>query len=176
MLVCSVASLAWTSTASAWSNADCKFSGPSNGYYFDGSVTAGWIDATRDVLPQWPARTQLRFTEQGYGLLRAQRQNLGNSNVLGVTNAYYANDSRACDYTVYPGTSRPGNIISHAYVTYNSQHDGDSAGFKQKTAVHEFGHSAGLGHTAVANTVMYGASNLTITPQPDDVYSVNVRY
>lgn len=53
--------------------------------------------------------------------------------------------------------------------------DAESAFIKQKVAVHELGHTFGLGHTSCTAVMRQGSVSWN-TPQTHDNYDVNVRY
>lgn len=63
---------------------------------------------------------------------------------------------------------------SYGNVLYNPDATGDYLEM-QRTAVHEFGHGLGLGHSFDTNAVMY-RSNLGLYPNADDIAGINSLY
>lgn len=89
------------------------------------------------------------------------------------------------------GTVRPdgtfGNVLAHAWPPGNGDNNiaGDchfdefetwTEDYLLKVALHEFGHSIGLGHTGVAGAVMNAWFTNQDQLQPDDIASVQERY
>ncbi len=95
--------------------------------------------------------------------------NAWGANVLGVSNTWSTSHSSAAFQTSIVFNS------NETWAVYDGPLNGATQDFT-RVAVHEIGHSMGLGHTANATAIMTPAVSSTINPQIDDTAAIQALY
>ncbi|MET0406658.1 MAG: matrixin family metalloprotease [Cystobacter sp.] len=132
-------------------------------------------NAVIGALLRWQAAVPVAFTEVGAGPV-----DVFISWEYGDHGDGYPFEASTLAHAFYPACAGPWNCAAlsgdvHFNDTYRWTVNGTNHDLRS-TALHELGHSLGLGHSADANAVMYAYYNGRIDLQPDDLAGVRSLY